>query len=1135
MRKWIAAIFLFYAIIMPYCVFGANTNGINEGFESQDISDWAKFPSALELGVSLYSPGYMSDYCVKISGDGLKPPAEEGYISSLPWINSGYLSIEKPSDWEQGSVYTLRCMIRTDRASLSGNGASSKAYLECDDPDGDIILSKSLFVPPSEWTECILNGYINNSPITTIKLGYETGQGAVYFDDVSFHNSSCYLQSNTPLVFYVHDADDIPLSVTINRLQGATASTILPEGLPPVVSVFDPFGNLKLTKTCEPGNQSFVLTIPPDNIRGDYRIEIPQDISSFWQVSAKNLIFEGRQVSVNSRVDSVVYFAVNDRATFTLRLMDEGSDAGTYSATLYNPNGLAVKKITWQAVSGEQHELIMDSPATGGVWAVGFGESSSGEESSSDTIHGNISISTEGIPPYFSFTKDSYFLPTAWRYPSENFSVIANQAKKITSRDEKIILSIPARGISQNGTISIRKMDAPVIPSGYFLASQVYNIEARGTSSSLVPLQPIPLTFHYDDASLSEKTEKTLAVFYYGTSTSSTNTATWIPLPTISRSIKDNFISVNVSRFAPFAILSSPAWQVRLSVETSERTMDSGNYFGMDPGAQNTYTDPFDLEEEPSAPKPCISLYVTSPNGTRFTKDIRALRDLSIGVEEWAFDINTDVLLRAGAQVTITWDISSIPSNYPINLLEINQQLVNLREIKSYGFIAPTGNNTRRFILQVGGEKEGTITVSRTFSNNWNLCSIPLLLANPEPDAVFSRGRISKFLDGKYIAYEQEEGFGTITPGVGYWFKTNSTITISFVGHALGNGTYSIPVRSGWNLIGNPFIFGVGWNNILFSYGTITEKVSDGRIIKDGIYRYGTDQNNKTGYSMDRYRDNPVMKPWEGYWLYSSMAGNLKIPAISSQPLAALAPELLQNQKNWEIKLSAFTDKSTDQDNYFGVAEDASDGYNKYCLFEPPNGYPPYVSLYFPVNDRDVSGNFACAYKSQLSNSPKVWDFEVLTDGMQNTDVTLQWKEMTVPEVLTHGCNLCLTDLTTDAKIDMCQTDSYTYHNGTERIRRFQITAVATVNETLTANNQIYVWPNPLTVNGMSPDKFTFANRSNSVIRIYTLAGELVATINKDTWDAKNDDGKAVASGVYFYVVEDGGNVRKTGKLAVIR
>jgi len=1107
MMKKIAAIFLCSVTMVSYA-FGADIN--TDGFEDVNcLSDWTIFPSVSELGVDLYSPGYMSDYCVKITGAGLIPPQDEGYISSLPWTNGGYLSIEKPSDWERESVYTLRCMIRAD------NGVSSKAYLECDDPDGDVILSKSpSFTPPSEWTECILNGSIKNSPMTTIKLGYEAGSGMVYIDDVSFYNSNCYLQSNTPLVFYVNDPDDATITVTISRLQGATASTT------PVVSIYDPFGQLKLTKTCEPGNQLYVLTIPPDNIKGENRIEIPQDISSVWRVSAKGLIFDGKELSMKSGVDGVVYFAVNDQATFTMRLKDRVGDTGTCSATLYNPDGLAVKKITWIAGSEEWHDIIMDGSATGGVWAVGV-----------NSQQGNILVRAEGIPPYFSFTRDSYFLPAIWRYPAESFPVITTQAKTIISRDEKITLSIPVGGINQNGTVTIRKIDAPIIPIGYSLASSVYNIELRGTASILQPRQAIPLIFRYDDTSLSESAEKSLAVFYYGTSTVNTNTATWVPLPTIERSIKNNLIRVSVPRFAPIAILASPSWQARIFVETTEGVRDDGNYFGLDSGAKNTYDDPFDLEEEPATPSPSVSIYTTAPNGTKFTRDIRALKDLSLGVEEWAFDVNTAVLLRNGAQVTITWDISSIPSNYPISLVEVNQQQVDLREIKAYGFVAPTGNNTRRFILRIGGQKEGTITASRIFSNDWNLCSIPLLLINPDPEVVFPGVqplRISKFIDGKYLAYEQEGNFGTISPGTGYWFKSNGSMTINFTGHALRNGTQSIPVVSGWNLIGNPFTFGVGWNDIFFSYGTVTERIADGRTIKDGFYKYGTDKSGKVGYLMKRYRDKTVMGPWEGYWIYSPMAGKLSIPAIPSQPLAG-APELLQEQRDWEVRLSVFTDKSMDQDNYLGVADNVTNRY----IFEPPDGYSPFISLYFPVNDQNISGNFACVYKSPLIlNSPKLWDFEVLADGMQNTAVTLQWQG--VPD----GCSLCLVDMTLDKKIDMKQLSSYTYNNGQERVRKFQVVAVLSPTETRTANGQIYAWPNPLTVNGVPPEEFTFAGFSsaNSEIKVYTLAGELIATIkNKNIWNAKNDDDRVVASGVYFFVVESEGSVKKTGKLAVIR
>jgi hypothetical protein len=63
-------------------------------------------------------------------------------------------------------------------------------------------------------------------------------------------------------------------------------------------------------------------------------------------------------------------------------------------------------------------------------------------------------------------------------------------------------------------------------------------------------------------------------------------------------------------------------------------------------------------------------------------------------------------------------------------------------------------------------------------------------------------------------------------------------------------------------------------------------------------------------------------------------------------------------------------------------------------------------------------------------------------------------------------------------------------------------------------------------------------------IKIYTVMGKLVKTINLDaghpdpvSWDVKNDAGENVASDVYIYRIEVGGNsgdVTK-GKLVIIR
>ncbi|MDA8244419.1 MAG: T9SS type A sorting domain-containing protein [Elusimicrobia bacterium] len=70
--------------------------------------------------------------------------------------------------------------------------------------------------------------------------------------------------------------------------------------------------------------------------------------------------------------------------------------------------------------------------------------------------------------------------------------------------------------------------------------------------------------------------------------------------------------------------------------------------------------------------------------------------------------------------------------------------------------------------------------------------------------------------------------------------------------------------------------------------------------------------------------------------------------------------------------------------------------------------------------------------------------------------------------------------------------------------------------------------------------KITFTGLTRSaVVRIYTVSGELVSTLEKNDigetldWDLRNSRGQQVASGVYVYVVKSGSQ-KNSGKLMVI-
>ena len=85
--------------------------------------------------------------------------------------------------------------------------------------------------------------------------------------------------------------------------------------------------------------------------------------------------------------------------------------------------------------------------------------------------------------------------------------------------------------------------------------------------------------------------------------------------------------------------------------------------------------------------------------------------------------------------------------------------------------------------------------------------------------------------------------------------------------------------------------------------------------------------------------------------------------------------------------------------------------------------------------------------------------------------------------------------------------------------------------------SKTYIYPNPVRSGNL-----TFTNLSNDAmkIKIYTITGELVKTINKDNsntevaWDLRNNSRRDVASGVYFYFIESG-EYHKKGKIGVIR
>lgn len=87
----------------------------------------------------------------------------------------------------------------------------------------------------------------------------------------------------------------------------------------------------------------------------------------------------------------------------------------------------------------------------------------------------------------------------------------------------------------------------------------------------------------------------------------------------------------------------------------------------------------------------------------------------------------------------------------------------------------------------------------------------------------------------------------------------------------------------------------------------------------------------------------------------------------------------------------------------------------------------------------------------------------------------------------------------------------------------------------------VNVYPNPFRP-GVGHTAVVFSELTNEVrIRVYTLTGNIVWEADSDAsggailWNATNDGGSPVASGLYFYLITGSNGQKKQGRIAILR
>ena len=310
-------------------------------------------------------------------------------------------------------------------------------------------------------------------------------------------------------------------------------------------------------------------------------------------------------------------------------------------------------------------------------------------------------------------------------------------------------------------------------------------------------------------------------------------------------------------------------WRLQIAAETDE-VKDTENFAGELRGA-NEYYGKEDSAEPPGV-EPYISVYFPHDDwgmyAGRYASDIRNAR-LNIMEKDktWPFVVKTSDPFK---DASLSWpDVLSLSSSYDIQIRdETTGLLINPRTQGSYSF-KTDGSGKRAFTIL--SKKVGSAEIvkqNRIFPKGWALFSVPLELNDTD-----IRTQLGQEL--KNITVYQYDGGNFYTPqskesvdiqaGIGYWLYTDKDIELQLSGAEVKDSSLIIvPLKEGWNLIGNPFSTDLEFgNNISLqkngSTVVLSEAIKLGWI--DGVFYY-YDKN------AGRYiglRPGGKLVPWTGY------------------------------------------------------------------------------------------------------------------------------------------------------------------------------------------------------------------------------------------------------------------------------
>ncbi len=579
---------------------------------------------------------------------------------------------------------------------------------------------------------------------------------------------------------------------------------------------------------------------------------------------------------------------------------------------------------------------------------------------------------------------------------------------------------------------------------------------------------------------------------------------------------------------------------------------DSGNVAAVRTGASTGRDAALEDNAPPAAPGAYVNVAFYhpewgSPLGDTYNVDYRPPYDLDAAYDTWPIRVETNQAGVVTLRITPNFGIGTGWGPWLRDM--VSGRFVGLGPDYEYTYesIGTTDDpDIRDFELVMGGQYgiPPLTPVSRDLAAGWSLVGLPL---QPQygmqtlGDIVLGDATGQTYLytynaNGDYVP---RTGTETVSAVEGLWVGAMTPFTWDMSGIPAIIGV-PMPLRRGWNMVGYPLWVGTDVAGIQVDYNgsryTWQAAVAQG-LVAGSFFGYDT--------PTQAYQARTTLSTWSGYWL-AAYQDNISLwfdyrNASTNQKFAEQC-KVADTSGDWSLPISSKDGKAVV---VIGGDARATQGFDALldlpCPPPSPAAKATDVGLSIDHTPWAISTGTSFLADYIAPGCPSyAWEIRVKARGA--TSVELHWD----PESLPAGGDLDLwipaTGQVLAPSLHAASSCVVPLASGRQTVEVRLNAQASPVSAIPTATSLGANYPNPFNPSTTIACDLAKAGRvslqvfdaSGRLVRVLADGIELPAGRHEMTWNGRDEAGRAVAGGVYFYRMDAGG-IRETRKMMLVK